>query len=216
MLYGLKQALRAWHLKLTAQMESLGFRASVADPSLFVKKAGEETVYVAVCVDDCLGVGKKEAVRETKKSIGEKVTVRDLGAVRYFVEMEVTQNKSAKRLKLMQKREVTDLLEEIGMEFARLMRVPMSPGKMVQKDGELLNTKECPYAKLVGSLANCTRPDIAQSVGVYSRYISCATNEHWRLGKSVLSYLAGTTDVGLEYGSKPLGLESVMQIMLGT
>jgi hypothetical protein len=25
----------------------------------------------------------------------------------------------------------------------------------------------------------------------------------------VLSYLAGTTDVGLEYGSKPLGLEGI-------
>jgi hypothetical protein len=89
-LYGLKQAPRAWHLKLMAEMESLGFRASVANPSLFVKKVKEETVYVAVWVDNCLVVGEKEAVRETKKAIGEKFTVRDLGAMRYFVGMEAT------------------------------------------------------------------------------------------------------------------------------
>jgi hypothetical protein len=209
MLYGLKQAPRAWHLKLTAEMESLGFEASVADPSLFVKKAGEETVYVAVWVDDCLVGGEKEAVKETKRAIGEKFTVRDLGAVRYFLGMEVTRDRSAKRLTLT-KRAVLDLLEEFGMESARPRRVPMSPGEKVQKEGKLLNTEECPYAKLVGSLlylANCTRPDIAQSVGVLSRYMSCATIEHWRVEKFVLSYLAGTTDVRLEYGSKPLRLE---------
>jgi hypothetical protein len=96
------------------------------------------------------------------------------------------------------------------MESARPRRILMSPGEKVKKEGKLLNTEECPYAKLVGSLlylANRTRPDIAQSVGVLSRYMSCATIKHWRLKKSVLSYLARTIDVGLEYGSKPLGLE---------
>jgi hypothetical protein len=79
-LYGLKQAPRAWHLKLTAEMESLGFEASVADPSLFVKKAGEETVYVAVWVDDCLLVGEKEAVKETKRSQWREVHGQRLGS----------------------------------------------------------------------------------------------------------------------------------------
>jgi hypothetical protein len=104
----------------------------------------------------------------------------------YFLGMEVTRDRSAKRLKLTQKRAVINLLEEFGMESARPRRVAMTPGEKVQKEGELLNTEECSYAKLVESLlylANCTRPDIAQPVGVLSRYMSCATIEHWRLGK---------------------------------
>jgi hypothetical protein len=72
MMYFLKQAPRAWHLKLTAEMESLGFRAFVADPSLFVKKARENTVYLAVWVDDFLVVGEKEAVRETNLKPSER------------------------------------------------------------------------------------------------------------------------------------------------
>jgi hypothetical protein len=85
---------------------------------------------------------------------------------------------------LTQKRAVTNLLEEFGMETARPRRVPMLPGEKVQNEGELLNTQECPYAKLVGSLlylANCTRPDIAQSVEVLSTYMSCATINNRRV-----------------------------------
>jgi hypothetical protein len=67
-LYGLKQAARAWHLKLTREMGTLGFEPSSADPAQFVKK-GEETVYVAVWVDDCLVVGEKKAVAETKEEL---------------------------------------------------------------------------------------------------------------------------------------------------
>ncbi len=35
-LYGLKQAPRAWFERFTTQLESLGFTASIADPSLFI------------------------------------------------------------------------------------------------------------------------------------------------------------------------------------
>jgi hypothetical protein len=39
-LYGLRQAPRAWHTHLKAELEALGFRASESDPALFVKGAG--------------------------------------------------------------------------------------------------------------------------------------------------------------------------------
>jgi hypothetical protein len=66
-----------------------------------------------------------------------------------------------------------------------------------------------PYAQLVGSLlylANCTRPDIAHVAGVLSRFMSAPTTEHWRLAKAALAYLAGTPELGLTFGGKPLEL----------
>ncbi|KAK9932492.1 hypothetical protein M0R45_019728 [Rubus argutus] len=59
-----------------------------------------------------------------------------------------------------------------------------------------------PYARLVGSLMYaqvCTRPDIAFSVGVLSRYQSNPGNEHWIAGKKVLRYLKRTRDYMLVY-----------------
>jgi hypothetical protein len=86
--------------------------------------------------------------------------------------MEVTRDRSAKRLKLTQKRAISDLLEEFGMESARPRRVPMSPGEKVQKEGELLNTEECRGTQSWWGACSIsqTAPDrISHSLWGYSR-----------------------------------------------
>lgn len=53
-----------------------------------------------------------------------------------------------------------------------------------------------PYASLVGSLIFamvCTRPDIAYSVGVLSRFMANQGKAHWEAAKWVLRYLRGTS-----------------------
>ncbi|XP_056164317.1 secreted RxLR effector protein 161-like [Syzygium oleosum] len=57
-----------------------------------------------------------------------------------------------------------------------------------------------PYASAVGSLMYamvCTRPDIAQAVGVLSRYMSNPGREHWNAIKRVFKYLRGTLNFSL-------------------
>jgi len=49
-------------------------------------------------------------------------------------------------------------------------------------------------------LAVATRPDLAYSVGILSRFLDSPTEEHWNAGKRVLRYLSGTTDIGITYG----------------
>ena len=59
-----------------------------------------------------------------------------------------------------------------------------------------------PYASAVGSLMYamvCTRPDIAHTVGVLSRFMSKPGKEHWTAVKWVFRYLRGTSDYGLCY-----------------
>jgi hypothetical protein len=51
-LYGLRQAPRAWHTKLKAELESMGFQASKADPGFWILKQKHTTTYVLVYVDD--------------------------------------------------------------------------------------------------------------------------------------------------------------------
>lgn len=53
-----------------------------------------------------------------------------------------------------------------------------------------------PYASLVGSsifAMVCTRPDIAYSVGVLSRFMANPGQAHWEAAKWVLRYLRGTS-----------------------
>ena len=71
-----------------------------------------------------------------------------------------------------------------------------------------------PYASVVGRLMYamvCTRPDIAHSMGVLSRFMSNPGKEHWTVVKRVFRYLRGTSDYGLCYQGR-LGLERMFDI----
>ena len=60
-----------------------------------------------------------------------------------------------------------------------------------------------PYSSVVRSLMYsmiCTRPDLAHSVSVVSRFMSNLGKQHWQGVKWILRYLRGTTSVGLVYG----------------
>ena len=67
----------------------------------------------------------------------------------------------------------------------------------------MLDKEAYTYSELVGSLlylSVCTRPDIAQAVGVLSRHMSKPSMEHWTAAKGVLRYLAGTLQHGIKFG----------------
>ena len=68
--------------------------------------------------------------------------------------------------------------------------------------------RRVPYASAVGSLMYvmvCTRPDIAYSVGVVSRFLSNPGRHHWEAVKWIMRYLRGTSKLKLTFGSgKPI------------
>ena len=61
---------------------------------------------------------------------------------------------------------------------------------------ERAEMKKVPYASAIGSIMYamvCTRPDIAQAVGVVSRFMDDPSKQHWEAVKWILRYLKGTT-----------------------
>jgi hypothetical protein len=90
------------------------------------------------------------------------------------------------------------------MEAVKGKSVPINPGEKLVRDGEPLDREKFPYSELVESLlylSVCTRPDIAQAVGVLARFPSAPTEAHWRVALGVVRYLAVTTTCGWTYGS---------------
>ena len=94
------------------------------------------------------------------------------------------------------------------------------PVKVPIPVGVNLSTKQCPktqeeeeamshvpYASAVGSLMyamGCTRLEIANAVGVLSRFMSKPGKEHWKAVNRVYKYLCGTSDYGLCYQGRPV------------
>ena len=75
-----------------------------------------------------------------------------------------------------------------------------------------------PYASAVGSFMYamvCTRPDIAQAVGVVSRYMANPGKEHWEVVKWLFRYLKGTSSTSLCFGKGKVTLQDFVDADLG-
>ena len=202
-------------------MEKLGWEVSEADPALFYKREEEGSFYALVYVDDIEMAGPKgsERIEDLKRELKGIFDIRDLGESTYFLGMEIERKRDERTVKLTQKKLTGEILRRFGMDQARERGVPMGQEVKLTRDGEPLDTEEFPYRELIGSLlylSVCTRPDIAHSVGVLSRFMSNPTMAHWRAGQGVLKYLAGTRDFGLTYGTEGLELKGIrMRILRG-
>ena len=206
-LYGLRQAPRAWHTRLKAELEAMGFTATEADASLFVRYHKDHAVYLLVYVDDILIASRSaESVKSVKDILTSTFDLRDLGDAAMFVGLEIQRDRAARTLTIKQARMTGDLVARYGMQDAQPKCIPLTVGTQLTKatdDSQLLDKEQYGYAELVGSLlylSVCTRPDIAQAVGALSRFMSQPTMQHWMAAKGVLRYLSGTVNLGISYG----------------
>ena len=79
-LYGLRQAPRAWHLKLKEELGAMGFTACDADAALFVRNGDKGNTYLLIYVDDILiAADTKREVEDVKAAIKQVFDARDLG-----------------------------------------------------------------------------------------------------------------------------------------
>jgi hypothetical protein len=202
-LYGLRQAPRAWHARLVAELRAFGFTPSDADPCLFIRGKGEQRVFLLVYVDDILvAATSTRLATEIISAIRRVFAIHDMGCADTFLGFEITRDRPERKLYITQRKAITDLLERYGMADASNRATPLLSGVRLQADGIPLPA-EVPYAPLVGSLmhlACCTRPDIAFAVGVLARHMASPTEDLWTAAKGVLRYLRGTSSHGLVYG----------------
>ncbi|KAG7533403.1 Reverse transcriptase RNA-dependent DNA polymerase [Arabidopsis thaliana x Arabidopsis arenosa] len=87
-LYGLKQALRAWYQELRNFLLAAGFTNSLSHTSLFIYKRGNAFLYVLVYVDDIIIAGDDLLVRNFNVSLADRFSLKDLGPLSYFLDIE--------------------------------------------------------------------------------------------------------------------------------
>ncbi|KAJ4718647.1 Retrovirus-related Pol polyprotein from transposon TNT 1-94 [Melia azedarach] len=122
--------------------------------------------------------------------------------------VEIYRDRSKKKLFLSQKGYIQKILSRFGMSTAKPidtlsaanahLSVAFAPKSVEEKE----YMSRVPYTSAVGSLMYamvCTRPDLAQSVSVVSRFMGEPGKEHWQAVKRIFRYLKGTFDVGLIY-----------------
>lgn len=133
-LYGLKQAPRAWFSKLSGYLKQLGFTASIADNSLFVRQTSSSIIYVLVYVDDIIVTGSSSSLTDKLiTDLGSAFAVKDMGALTYFLGVEVI--KQGAHLILTQHKYIADLLRRTNLEGIKPVCTLLAAQSKLQKQG---------------------------------------------------------------------------------
>ncbi|XP_074327259.1 secreted RxLR effector protein 161-like [Apium graveolens] len=80
-------------------------------------------------------------------------------------------------------------------------KFPMDPKELIHKDEEGVSVNPTDFKSVIGGLRYLvhTRPDIAYSVGIISRFMERPTVMHQNAAKKILRYIKGTLNLGLIY-----------------
>ncbi|KAG9444931.1 hypothetical protein H6P81_016271 [Aristolochia fimbriata] len=187
-LYRLKQSPRVWYQRLTSYLIDLGFALSKADFSLLVSSAK----YIACLV----------------ANLQREFSIKDLGALHYFLGIEVTSLQSG--LHLAHTKYTTDILSRLGLSEVKPLSTPIVTGSKLSKyEGTPLSDPSL-YRGTIGALQylTLTRPDIQYAVNQACQFQQNPTGIHWSAVKRILHYLKGTLNYGLViHPSSDLGVD---------
>jgi hypothetical protein len=133
----------------------------------------------------------------------------DLGLLSYHLGIEVGQYKDFTIVK--QTCYAKKILEQFGMGQCNAAKFPMEPGARLHSDNDGQPVDATQYRKVIGCLRYLlhTRPDLAYTVRVASRFMEKPTLMHMQAVKQILRYLKGTIDLRLVYTQEGLKEELV-------
>ena len=210
-LYGLKQAPRCWYKRFDSFIIGLRYSRLSSDPCTYYKRFGDnDFIILLLYVDDMLVVGpNKDRVQELKAQLAREFDMKDLGPANKILGMQIHRDRKDRKIWLSQKNYLRKVLRRFNMQDCKPVSTPLpinyklSSSMRPSNEAERMEMSRVPYASAVGSLMYamiCTRPDIAQAVGMVSRFMADPGREHWNAVKRILRYIKGTSDVALCFG----------------
>uniref|UniRef100_A0A2N9FGL6 CCHC-type domain-containing protein n=1 Tax=Fagus sylvatica TaxID=28930 RepID=A0A2N9FGL6_FAGSY len=219
-LYGLKQSPRQWYKRFDSYMIQIGYTRCEYDCCVYVRILEDGSyIFLLLYVDDMLIAAKSMCeVNRLKSLLHKEFEMKDLGAAKKILGMEIRRDRGARKLWLSQKNYIRKVLEKFSMLDAKPVSTPLanhfrlSGSQCPKNEEEIENMSKVPYASAVGCLMYamvCTRPDLAHAVSTVSRYMANPGREHWNAVKWIFRYLKGTAEHGILFSRQP-GTNSVV------
>ncbi|GJU35703.1 putative ribonuclease H-like domain-containing protein [Tanacetum coccineum] len=172
-LYGLKQAPRAWYDMLSSFLISNDFSKGLVDPTLFIRREGNELLLVQIYVDDIIfAASTMNCISQSPRGIF------------------INQSKYA-----------LESLKKYGYESCDPVDTPMVEKSKLDEDKEGNTVDPSHYHGMIGTLLYLTasRPDLQFAICMCARYQARPTEKHLNAVKRIFRYLKGTVHRGLWY-----------------
>ena len=208
-LYGLKQAPYEWNQILHRFMITIGYKAIIADPCVYVKRfPSGRFIILCLYVHDTIAAYHKqdESIWLTdKKKIADQYQIKDLGDCEWILNMRVTRDRRLKQITLCQEAYVNRVLQQYNLDQCNstINPEPIKDQSLPVDGTELVPLTEAQhstYRSIVGALqyaASTTRVDIAHAVGTLSRHLATPAQHNLKAAKQCLRYLSGTANYGM-------------------
>jgi Reverse transcriptase (RNA-dependent DNA polymerase) len=177
--------------------------------ALYIKGAGEAKLIIALYVDDILILSKKmEAITSLKSALSTEFKMTDVGDVNTILNIKISRDRKNGTLSMGQTHYAQTILERFNLEMSEGKNLPLPIGTKLTSHlspitpEEKLKMTSCPYREAVGSimyLMTGTRPDLASSIQLVSRFSSNPGPLHWEMVKNIFRYIQKTKSMKLTF-----------------
>ncbi|KAL7464856.1 hypothetical protein ACHAXS_005184 [Conticribra weissflogii] len=202
-LYGLKQASANWHDLLKTSLTSRGFKESVADPCVFIRR----DMIVLVYVDDCILINKDLSTIDkfitSLRNGSENFVFTEEGDLRRYLGVEISPlDDGSKGFSMTQPFLIERILQAAEIDL-RMTNSRPTPAvlPLLSKDTNGPDRKhQWKYRTLTGMLGylqGTSRPELAMATHQCARFNTYPKLCHERAIKRICKYLLGSMDKGL-------------------
>ncbi|KAE8689063.1 hypothetical protein F3Y22_tig00110944pilonHSYRG00016 [Hibiscus syriacus] len=157
--------------------------------------------------------GLRQAPRAWNSKLDKSLSTLgfDMCSLEHVVYMRNQVCQNSQRMTLNQSAYARKVLDKCGIKDCNHSKIPMEPRLKLSKESTSPPVDTTLYRSIVGSLRYLlhTRPDLAFSVGMVSRYMEKPTTEHMAVVKHILRYVKGTLNLGCVYEKKEGSLELI-------
>nr|GFA39838.1 copia protein [Tanacetum cinerariifolium] len=160
-LYGLKQAPRAWYDMLSSFLLSEDFSKGSVDPTLFIRRNGNDLILVQIYVDDIIfAASTLELCDLFANLMCSKFKMSMMGKISFFLGLQISQ--SPRGIFINQSKYALESLKKYGFESCDPVETPMVEKSKLDEDREGKVVDPSHYRGMTGTLLYLTAsgPDL--------------------------------------------------------
>nr|GFB61256.1 retrovirus-related Pol polyprotein from transposon TNT 1-94 [Tanacetum cinerariifolium] len=198
-LYGLKQAPHVWYDMLSSFLLSQDFSKGSVDPTLFIRRNGNDLLLVQIYVVDLIfAASTLELCDLFANLMCSKFKISMMGKISFFLGLQISQ--SPRGIFINQLKYALESLKKYDFESCDLVDTPMVEKSKLDEDREGKAVDPSHYHGMIGTLLylSASRPDLQFSICMCARYQARPTEKHVHTVKRIF-YLRGTVHRGLWY-----------------
>nr|GEV83639.1 retrovirus-related Pol polyprotein from transposon TNT 1-94 [Tanacetum cinerariifolium] len=178
-LYGLKQASRTWYDMLSSFLISHDFSTGLVDPTLFIRKNGNDLLLVQIYVDDIIfAASTLELCDQFSNLMCSKFKMSMMGKISFFIRLQISQ--SPRGIFINQSKYAVESLKKYGFKSCDPVDTPTVEKSKLDEDKEGKAIDPSHDRGMIGTLLYLTasRPDLQFAICMCARYQARPTEKH--------------------------------------